>query len=135
MKFGQVMSYYKTKKNYEKIWQKFITGLCLLYKLFGKICFVFHAWAFDNIMTFEYLKSQILIISRMKKLLKWNEKRFSLFHKCSFLDIQNKLAKMYWTQSLSFVNLSLTWKLYFHIWLQNKGEIPIWSEYYNQFGI
>ena len=34
-----------------------------------------------------------------------------------------------------FVNLSLTWKLYFHVWLQNKGKILIWSGYYNQFGI
>ena len=26
-------------------------------KLFIKICLVFHAWAFDNIMTFQYLKT------------------------------------------------------------------------------
>ena len=25
--------------------------------------------------------------------------------------------------------------LYFHVWLQNKGKILFWSEYYNQFGI
>ena len=30
---------------------------CLLPKLFSKICFMFHAWAFDDVMTFEYLKS------------------------------------------------------------------------------
>ena len=30
---------------------------CLLPKLFINICFVFHAWAFDNVMTFEYLRS------------------------------------------------------------------------------
>ena len=27
---------------------------CLLDKLLGKTCFVFHAWAFDDVMTFEY---------------------------------------------------------------------------------
>ena len=26
-------------------------------KLFSKRCFVFHAYAYDDIMTFEYLKS------------------------------------------------------------------------------
>ena len=25
--------------------------------------------------------------------------------------------------------------LYFHVWLQNKGNILVWSEYYDQFGI
>ena len=25
--------------------------------LFNKICFVIHAWVFDDIMTFEYLRS------------------------------------------------------------------------------
>ena len=35
----------------------FITRLCLLPKLFSKIHFVFQAWAFDDIMTFECLKS------------------------------------------------------------------------------
>ena len=33
----------------------FITRLCLLPKLFSKLCFVFHAQAFDDVMTFEYL--------------------------------------------------------------------------------
>ena len=37
--------------------------------------------------------------------------------------------------SLIFVNLSLAWMLYFHVWLQNKGKFLVWSEYYNQFGI
>ena len=35
----------------------FITRLCLLPKLFSKMRFVFHAQAFDDAMTFEYLKS------------------------------------------------------------------------------
>ena len=38
-------------------WPNFITRLCLLPKLFSKMCFVFHAGAFDDVMTFEYLKS------------------------------------------------------------------------------
>ena len=38
-------------------WPNIITRLCLLPKLFSKMCFMFHAWAFDDVMTFEYLKS------------------------------------------------------------------------------
>ena len=34
----------------------FITRLCLLPKLISKMCFVFHAQAFDDVMAFEYLK-------------------------------------------------------------------------------
>ena len=37
--------------------------------------------------------------------------------------------------SLTFVNFSWTWMLYFHAWPQNKGEILSWSGYYNQFDI
>ena len=49
-----------TKKfilQYYTNWRKFITRLCLLPKLFNNMCVVFHAYAFDDIMTFEYLKS------------------------------------------------------------------------------
>ena len=38
-------------------WPDLITGLCLLPKLFNNMCFVFHAWAFDDVMIFEYLNS------------------------------------------------------------------------------
>ena len=38
-------------------WPNFITKLCLLPKLFSKMCFVFRTWAFDDVMTFEYLKN------------------------------------------------------------------------------
>ena len=38
-------------------WPNFINKLCLLLKLFSKMCLVFHAWAFDDAMTFEYLKT------------------------------------------------------------------------------
>ena len=37
--------------------------------------------------------------------------------------------------SLNFVNLSLAWMLQFHVWLQNKEKVLVWSEYYNQFDI
>ena len=37
--------------------------------------------------------------------------------------------------SSAFVNLSLAWMFYFHVWLQNKGKFLVWSEYYNRFGI
>ena len=30
--------------------------------------------------------------------------------------------------SLAFVNLLLAWMLYFHVWLQNKGNFLVWSE-------
>ena len=36
---------------------KFHQRLCLLPKVCSKMCFVFHVWAFDDVMTFEYLKS------------------------------------------------------------------------------
>ena len=35
--------------------------------------------------------------------------------------------------SLTFVNLSLAWMLYFHVWCQNIGKFLVLSEYYNQF--
>ena len=38
-------------------WQNFITRLYLLPKLFNKMFSVIYAWAFDDVMTFEYLKS------------------------------------------------------------------------------
>ena len=37
--------------------------------------------------------------------------------------------------SLTFVNISLAWMLYFHARLYNKGKFLVWKEYYNQFGI
>ena len=37
-------------------------------------------------------KIKIWLSQERKKLLKWNKKRFSLLHKCSLLDLQNKLA-------------------------------------------
>ena len=52
-----------------KFFADFVTTQCLLPKFFSKICFVFHAWAFDNGMTIEYLKSKNLIISRTKRAL------------------------------------------------------------------
>ena len=37
--------------------------------------------------------------------------------------------------SLTCVNLSLAWMLYFHVWCQNIGKFLVLSEYYNQFDI
>ena len=37
-------------------WPNFNNRLCLLSKLFSKMCFVFHALAFDDVMTFKYSK-------------------------------------------------------------------------------
>ena len=37
-------------------WSNFITRLCLLPQVFSKMCFMFYAWAFHDVM-FEYLKS------------------------------------------------------------------------------
>ena len=39
---------------------------------------MFHAWVFDDLMTFEYLESQNLIISRMKRAFEVKEKIFFL---------------------------------------------------------
>ena len=36
---------------------------------------------------------------------------------------------------LTFVNLSLAWMLYFHVWLQKKVKFLVWSEIYDQFDI
>ena len=45
-------------------------------------------------------KVKIWLSQERKELSKWNKMHFSLFHKCSLLDIQNKLAKMWQTQLL-----------------------------------
>ena len=37
--------------------------------------------------------------------------------------------------SLTVVNFSLAWMLYFHEWLQSKGKFLARSESFNQFGI
>ena len=42
----------------------------------------------------------IRLFQEQKEISKWKKKRFSLLHKCSLLDIQNRLAKMLWTQPL-----------------------------------
>ena len=36
---------------------------------------------------------------------------------------------------LTFVKLSLTLILYFHVWIQNEGKFVVWGKYFNQFGI
>ena len=57
---------------------------------------MFHAWAFRDIMTFiKYLKKLKFNYLKNRKSF-WSEIKnfFSLFHKCSPLDLQNKLAKM-----------------------------------------
>ena len=38
-------------------WPNVITRLCLLPKLFSKMCLMFHTWAIDDVILFEYLKS------------------------------------------------------------------------------
>ena len=38
-------------------WPNFITRLCLLLKLFTKIRFAFYAYAFDDVIISQYLKS------------------------------------------------------------------------------
>ena len=63
----------------------FTTRLSLLPNLFSKMYFVFHAQAFDNVMIFEYLKSQNLIFfQELKQLSKRNKKKQNLLLKCSF---------------------------------------------------
>ena len=38
-------------------------------------------------------KIKVWLSQKWKELSKWNKKHFSLFHKCSLLDIQSKQAK------------------------------------------
>ena len=42
-------------------------------------------------MRFEFLKSYFLLSQEQKEVSISNEKHWSLFHKCSLLDIQNKI--------------------------------------------
>ena len=63
---------------------------------------MFHAQVFDDVMTFEYLKSQNMTISRTKRAFEVKS-YFFLFKKCSLLSIQNKLAKMQRTQTFNSV--------------------------------
>ena len=48
-------------------------------------------------------KVKIWLSQERKELSKWNKKHFSSFHKCSLLDVKNKLAKMYRTQPLNIL--------------------------------
>ena len=58
----------------------FTTRLSLLPNLFSKMYFVFNAQAFDNVMTFEYLKSQNLIFfQELKQLSKRNKKKITCY--------------------------------------------------------
>ena len=45
-------------------------------------------------------KIKIWLSQKRKEVSKWNKNHFSLFHKCSFLDIKKQLAKMQQTQPL-----------------------------------
>ena len=59
-----------------------------------------------HLMTSWYLntwKVKIWLHQEREELSKWNKKYFSLFHKCSLLNIQNKLAKMQRAQPLTWV--------------------------------
>ena len=47
---------------------------------------------------------------------------------------RNKNIKLNcWSVFLNLFHFSLTWMLYFHVWLQTKGKILIWRECYHQF--
>ena len=63
-------------------------------------CSVKCVWCFmlrhlmDTINLNTYLKVKIWLSQERKQLLKWNKEHFSLLHKCSPLDLQNRLAKI-----------------------------------------
>ena len=85
------------KKNYFVMLHKlanFITRMCLRPKFFNKMCFVFHAQAFDDAWHLNIWKVKIWLSQEQRELLRWNKTHFSLSHNCSLLDMQNKLAKM-----------------------------------------
>ena len=52
------------------------------------MCFVFHALAFDDVIRFEYPKSENFISSRMKRAFEENKKTFCLFSQV--LTLSNK---------------------------------------------
>ena len=58
------------------------------------MCFVFHALAFDDVIRFEYPKSENFISSRTKRAFEDNKKTFCLFSQVLTLGTQNKPAKM-----------------------------------------
>ena len=63
------------------------TSQVIPYNMFRVSCL-----CFDDAMTFKYLESWNLIISRTKRA--FEMKHFSLFQKCCLLDVKNKLATM-----------------------------------------
>ena len=70
------------------------TCLLLLHKLFSKMCFMFHA--FRHLMKswdLNIWKVNIWLSHKWKVLLKWKKKHFTLFHKCSLLDLQKQTGK------------------------------------------
>ena len=54
------------------------------------MCFVFHAWTFNDGILFEY---KIWLSQKQKELPKWNKKHFTLCHKCSLLDLTKQNSK------------------------------------------
>ena len=55
---------------------KFINRSCLVPNLFSEMHFEFHAWEFDNVITFDYWKVKIWSYQEPKEFLKWNKKSF-----------------------------------------------------------
>ena len=56
-----------------------------------------------------------------EELSRWKKNNFSLFHKSSLLDIQTKLIKIYRTQPLNFLFLTLKSQRNCHLW---KSSLP-----------
>ena len=73
---------------------KFINKSCLVPNLFSEMHFEFHAWEFDDVITFDYWKVKIWSYQEPKELLKWNKNHFSLFHKCCLLDLQKQAGNL-----------------------------------------
>ena len=64
--------------SYYTNWPSFITGLCLLSKLFSKIYSSFHAFAFDDVMKFKILKFKNFSNKNEKSF--WSEMKKIILH-------------------------------------------------------
>ena len=74
---------------------------CLYFSIYSVkfvLCFILRR--FMTTWHLNIWKVKIWLSQEWKELSKWNKKHFYLFLKRSLLDIQNKLAKMWWTGPL-----------------------------------
>ena len=70
------------------------------------MCFVFHAWEFDDVMIFEYLKSYDLTNSRMKRAFEVKEKTFFFVSQVLSFRLEKQTSK---NVADTTFNITFTW--------------------------